>query len=234
MIDDLDRARAVALYLRLLALLLESGVALIRAMDILTESIPDDELRAGHTAMMAAIRDERTLSEAMAACPALFPVPVRAMVRAGEIGGVLDETMDRAARYLEKDLELLDRLGVPPGGLARHAAWLTTGDSRKAVEMRFCLAFGTMLSSGVPIAQALRESATLLDDERRERLIANVDLVPREGHFAELMAGLGIFSPSTEAFVAVGCATGRLDFLMLRAADYLEAEVLAAGRRTPA
>ena len=97
---------------------------------------------------------------------------------------------------------------------------------RKVAVARFCRTLGTMISSGVPILEALEICARTAGNKVVENAIGGV----RDG----ISAGRTISEPLTEAkvfpemvcqMISVGEATGALDVMLNKVADFYEEEV---------
>lgn len=99
-------AKDLAVSLRQMATMLQSGLTLVRTLGVLAMQTRNETL-AG---VLANVRDEveagRALSDAMGRHPKTFGRLVIAMVRAGETGGVLDQTLGRLADTYEKEADL--------------------------------------------------------------------------------------------------------------------------------
>jgi general secretion pathway protein F len=85
-----------------LATLLQAGLPLDRALDLLTDLTPSKPLRAALAAVSTRIRDGSGLADALAADEHSFPRLAISLVRAGELGGGLDTALARLADYLTK------------------------------------------------------------------------------------------------------------------------------------
>lgn len=89
-----------------LAVLLNAGIALERAMTLMLDSIEDAGLRAELDAMQQAVKEGVPLSRAMAARGELFPPMAAAMAEAGEADGKLGAALERLADALQRDDDL--------------------------------------------------------------------------------------------------------------------------------
>ncbi|HID46915.1 MAG TPA: type II secretion system F family protein [Chromatiaceae bacterium] len=93
-------------FTRELATLLEAGMTLDRALQILAELSDDEAL----VRMMENVREKvqggDTLSSALEAQGKIFTPLYISMIKAGEAGGVLHNVLDRLADYLERSQEL--------------------------------------------------------------------------------------------------------------------------------
>jgi type IV pilus assembly protein PilC len=100
------KLRDMALFCRQLATLINAGVSLVRALAVLERQTQNPRLKFIIRQLTRNVEDGMALSRAMAQFPREFSNLFIGMVRAGEVGGVLDETLQRMATFLEKDLEL--------------------------------------------------------------------------------------------------------------------------------
>jgi type IV pilus assembly protein PilC len=100
------KLKDMALFCRQLATLINAGVSLVRALAVLERQTQNARLRYIIRQLTHDVEDGMLLSRAMAKFPREFSNLFIGMVRAGEVGGVLDETLQRMATFLEKDLEL--------------------------------------------------------------------------------------------------------------------------------
>jgi len=96
----------LVVFSRQLATMIDSGLSILRALSILAEQTESKSLAKIIGDMKVDIEQGLSFSQAVARQPKTFPPLYLAMVRAGEVGGVLDETMTRLAATLEKQLEL--------------------------------------------------------------------------------------------------------------------------------
>ena len=106
--DIMDRyrrvkSRDVTVMARQLATMIASGLSLLRALYILEDQTNSPKLKATIGAVRADVEVGTALSVAMAKHPTVFNDLFVAMVRAGEVGGNLEEVLERVASQLEKD-----------------------------------------------------------------------------------------------------------------------------------
>jgi general secretion pathway protein F len=95
-------ARLVTNVFAELGVLLQAGLPLDRALAIAVENVDHPALRARLGEVLAAVREGRPLSAALAAHPDLFPGLAPAMTEAGEANGKLGEALARLAQMLEQ------------------------------------------------------------------------------------------------------------------------------------
>ena len=93
------RREAMVCFWRQFGILLSSGVPALKALEIQQQELPvvRDPLRL----VADAIRNGKTMGQAIARLPELFASSVVALCRAGETGGVLDVVAERIANGLE-------------------------------------------------------------------------------------------------------------------------------------
>lgn len=87
---------------RQLATLIGAGLPLLRSLQILQEQVEDKNLKDALDSITASVEGGSTLSEAMAKFPRIFNRLYVNMVKAGEIGGALEQVLDRLAMFQEK------------------------------------------------------------------------------------------------------------------------------------
>ncbi|HHH38728.1 MAG TPA: type II secretion system F family protein [Sedimenticola sp.] len=89
-----------------LATLLEAGLTLDRALQILGELSDDGELQGLMQRLRERVQSGTTFSQALAEEQGLFSPLYLNMVKAGEVGGVMQVTLARVAEYLERSNDL--------------------------------------------------------------------------------------------------------------------------------
>lgn len=100
---------------------------------------------------------------------------------------------------------------------------------KKVAVARFCATLGTMISSGVPILDALEITAKTAGNVIIERAILNTRLAIAEGRtIAEPLMETGIFPGMVVRMIAVGEATGALDSMLAKISEFYDEEVDAA------
>lgn len=100
---------------------------------------------------------------------------------------------------------------------------------RKAVISRFTRTLGTLITSGVPILEALAIVKNAIGNEVIANAVQNVHDSIREGEsIAEPLAQTGVFDDIVINMIDVGEETGELDKMLAKIADNYDAEVDAA------
>jgi type IV pilus assembly protein PilC len=100
---------------------------------------------------------------------------------------------------------------------------------QKVAVARFCATLSTMISSGVPILDALEITARTAGNVILERAIMNTRTAISEGRtIAEPLMETGVFPGMVVRMIAVGEATGALDAMLAKIAEFYDEEVDAA------
>jgi type IV pilus assembly protein PilC len=97
------KAADLTVMTRQLATMISSGMTLLRAFYVLEEQIESKLLKETIVAVREDIEAGLSFSEGLAKHPKIFSPLYVAMVRAGEAGGVLEQSLERVADQLEKD-----------------------------------------------------------------------------------------------------------------------------------
>ena len=98
------------IFTRELATLLAAGMPLDRSLTTLTQLAQTPELKRVTSEVLEAVRGGTSLAEALAQHPKVFPPLYVNMVKAGEVGGVLDQVLLRLVEYLASAEELRDEV----------------------------------------------------------------------------------------------------------------------------
>jgi type IV pilus assembly protein PilC len=97
------KAAELTVMTRQLATMISSGMTLLRAFYVLEDQIENKLLKETVGAVREDIESGLAFSEALAKHPKIFNPLYVSMVRAGETGGVLEESLERVSDQLEKD-----------------------------------------------------------------------------------------------------------------------------------
>jgi type IV pilus assembly protein PilC len=90
-----------AVFSRQFAAMVNAGVAMVRCLGVLSEQCPNPKLKRALIAINGEVQQGTNLSDAMRKHPSCFDNLYISMVQAGEVGGVLDEVLNRLAKLLE-------------------------------------------------------------------------------------------------------------------------------------
>jgi len=300
--------QALTVFSRQFATMINAGLAMVRCLDILAEQTEDKKLQQTLVQVRRDVEGGSTLSNALGKHPNVFSTLYISMVRAGELGGVLDEVLDRLANFMEKDFGLKKRvksaltypvvilvmaivivfflvtyilptfvslfegmnMALP---LPTKILMAVTKAARKPLVIipsvaiiiilffgfnryvqtpvgkkqydrlklsipvfgllnkkvaisRFCRTLGTLLSSGVPIMQALEIVGKASGNEIIAETVTKVRESIREGEsIASPLGSSGMFPPMVTQMVAVGEETGNLDAMLAKISDFYDTEV---------
>ncbi len=103
-------ATARTTFFRSFATLIGAGVPIRRALEVVIDSCRDARLREALRSVSSDIESGRELSAAMSRRPREFHRLHVALIRAGELGGALDEILERLAALLERHLAVRKRV----------------------------------------------------------------------------------------------------------------------------
>lgn len=300
--------QALTVFSRQFATMINAGLAMVRCLDILSEQTEDKKLQQVLVQVRRDVEGGSTLSNALGKHPTVFSTLYISMVKAGEMGGVLDEVLERLAGFMEKDFSLKKKvksaltypvvilvmamgivfflvtyilptfvtlfegmslklplptqilIGITKG--ARNPAimipclallviggfflnrYIQTPVGKKQYDLlklnipvfgllnkkvaisRFCRTLGTLLSSGVPIMQALEIVGKASGNEIIAMTVTKIRESIREGEsIASPLGASGMFPPMVTQMVAVGEETGNLDAMLSKISDFYDTEV---------
>jgi len=100
-LSDRIKGKEIAIFARQFATMVNSGLSLIRTLSILEEQTENKALGKVVGEVRGDVEKGSSLSAAMEKHPKVFSELFVAMIKAGEVGGVLDETLDRLADMME-------------------------------------------------------------------------------------------------------------------------------------
>jgi type IV pilus assembly protein PilC len=104
------KLKDLAVFSRQFATMINSGLSLLRALTILGEQTDNKRLAQIIVLVRAEVEKGVSLSAAMAKHPKAFNRLYVAMVRAGEIGGFLDQVLVQVAETFEKEVALRGKI----------------------------------------------------------------------------------------------------------------------------
>ena len=302
------KPKLLMIFTRQLATLIDSGLPLLRSLTVLSKQERDSVLRNTINKLSDGVQSGGTFSEALAQHPGIFNDLYVNMVKAGELGGVLEVVLNRLAEFQEKATKIRNKVKaamvypiivmimavgimvfllifiVPkfeaifhdmlgdkplPGitlfviGVSRTVQdhWLillgvliaviagykfTNGakagraalDSfklrvplfgdliRKTAISRFSRTLGTLVTSGVPILQALTITKETAGNMVIAGAISQVHDSVKEGEsIVQPLEASGAFPPMVISMIDVGEETGQLPEMLLKVADVYDDEV---------
>jgi type IV pilus assembly protein PilC len=302
------KPKALMIFTRQLATLIDAGLPLLRGLNVLAKQERDSVLKNTINKLGDSVQDGSTFSEGLAQHPRLFNDLYVNMVRAGEIGGLLEVVLTRLAEFQEKAQKVKNKvvaamvypiivlllavaimtfllifivpkfetifhemlgdkplpaitlfviavsefmqqhwallLGVVVGTLAGCKIAARTqpgrvlldriklraplfGDLiRKTSISRFSRTLGTLVTSGVPILQALDITRATAGNTVIARAILHVHDSVKEGEsMTQPLEASGAFPPMVTSMIDVGQETGKLPEMLLKIAEVYDDEV---------
>ncbi|MDJ0616655.1 MAG: type II secretion system F family protein [Calothrix sp. MO_192.B10] len=99
-----------AVFSRQFAALVNAGVAIVRSLGVLSEQCENPKLKQALLEISNDVQNGVNLSDAMRKHPDCFDGLYVSMVQAGEVGGVLDEVLNRLAKLLEDVARLQNQI----------------------------------------------------------------------------------------------------------------------------
>lgn len=103
---DKIKLKDIAILSRQLATMIQAGLSIIRALNILAEQTESAALARIVVDVRGDVESGVSLSQALARHPRVFPPLMINMVRAGEVGGFLDNVLVSVAENFEADVKL--------------------------------------------------------------------------------------------------------------------------------
>ncbi|MFN2544993.1 MAG: type II secretion system F family protein [Actinomycetota bacterium] len=104
------KLKALSIFSRQFATMVNSGLPILRALSILSQQTESKTLAQIVTEVRIDVERGMSLSAAMARHPKVFTTLYTSMIRAGETGGVLDQTLLRLADNMEKEVKLRSQI----------------------------------------------------------------------------------------------------------------------------
>jgi type IV pilus assembly protein PilC len=307
------KPKDLTVFSRQFATMVNSGLSMLRCLYVLEEQTPNKKLAKVIGEIRADVEAGISLSDALEKHPKVFSRLYVSMVRAGEIGGILDEVLNRLATQLEKEdsirravksamvypvligsfaiivligmvlflipifagmykelgnakLPLLTRIMMGISNAMLTFPWnvvivaliiaavygllrlkrtdrgthvwdrfklhipMGIGEIiRKLAVARFSRTLGTLVTSGVPILQAIEITGQAAGNVVIEDAMVDVQQSVKEGEsITRPLEKVSVFPAMVTQMIAVGEETGSLDAMLSKIADFYEDEVNAA------
>lgn len=303
------KGKDITIFTRQFATMINAGLPLVKCLDILTRQTESPVLAEVIADVQHEVEMGRSLSEALAKHPNEFKDLYVSMVKAGEIGGVLDDVLMRVADTLENEQEIkrkiksamtypavmfgisilllavmllfivpafqnmFDAMGAKMPALTKAVVglshllaswkglliivalgfavwgfrkWIRTEMGRRKLDAfklkmpavgplfhklsmsRFSRTLGTLVSSGVPILQALEITSATVGNKIVADQVDNVRSGVKEGDsIAGPLSQSKVFPPMVTQMLAIGEETGALDTMLNKVAEFYDSEVSA-------
>src|SRR3954465_948177 len=103
-------SKVLMIFTRQLATLIDAGLPLLRGLNVLAKQEKDLVLKNTINALADAVQGGSTFSESMAQHPRIFNKLYINMVKAGELGGVLELVLNRLAEFQEKAQKIKNKV----------------------------------------------------------------------------------------------------------------------------
>jgi type IV pilus assembly protein PilC len=107
---DRVKMKELSIMARQFATMINSGLSLLRALTILTEQTENTKLKETLAGVCKDIESGNALSSSLAQSPKVFPPIMINMVKAGEVGGFLDQAMLQVAENFEAEVKLRSKI----------------------------------------------------------------------------------------------------------------------------
>lgn len=100
------------------------------------------------------------------------------------------------------------------------------------VTSRFTRTLSTLLSSGIPLIQALEVVAKVVNNSIiEERLLKGIESIRKGVSLSRTVKDVGIFPPMVDSMIKIGEESGSLDEMLYKTADFYDEEVDASIQR---
>lgn len=104
------KPKALVVFSRQFATMIDAGIPILRCLEILTTQTKDPVLKPTLETVSADVKGGMQLNEALAKHPNVFSKLYINMIRAAEIGGILDIILDRLSGFLEYEAEVRSKI----------------------------------------------------------------------------------------------------------------------------
>ncbi len=104
------KLKNLVVFSRQFATMINAGIPMLRCLEILRTQTKDPVLREALTTVHSDVSSGTSLNEAIGKHPSVFNKLYVNMVKAAEVGGVLDTILDRLANFLEYELEVRSKI----------------------------------------------------------------------------------------------------------------------------
>ncbi len=104
------RTKSIVIFTRQLATLISAGLPLVKSLRTLHEQFEKSQLKEIIRNIADEVEAGSNFSEALSRYPKAFPEIYINMIKAGELGGMLEEILKRLADFLEKQQRLREKI----------------------------------------------------------------------------------------------------------------------------
>jgi general secretion pathway protein F len=195
------RGPNLAIVTQQLATLLHAGLSLDRVLDIARTVAPQKAEKEALGDVLDKVRGGKTLADALAAQEGMFPGFYIGMVRAGEAGGSLDQTLHQLGDFLERSQAAREQV---KSALMYPAIVLVTG----------CASIAVLFGFVVPRFRPLFEDAGAALPVAAQTILAIADIF-RDDWWALLLGSIGLGALVLQQWHSVE-GRRRLDHIVVR------------------
>lgn len=300
----------LAIFARQFAAMFNAGIAMARCLGVLSEQCSNAKLKRALMTIRADVEEGSALSDSMKKFPNVFDRLFTSMVAAGEVGGVLDEVLERLAVMMEKNhktqseiksamsypktvmfiaiavffgmttfllptfAKIFEEIGTelpaftvfmlsiskfctqqPPipqvltvlslvGAYMAYQAFYKTPAGRRMMDRiylklplfgplieksavaRFCIIFGSLTRSGVPIMSSLEIVRDVAGNQAIADTIESARQEIQQGGLISTAIAKGeVFPALAIQMIAIGEESGELDKMLMKVGAFYETEV---------
>jgi type IV pilus assembly protein PilC len=105
-LEKRPKLKDLAVMSRQMAAMIGAGLPILKSIRVLSEQTENKILSSALEAVKGDVEGGESLSDALAKHPQIFPSLMLGLVRAGETGGFLDESLETISNTLEKEADL--------------------------------------------------------------------------------------------------------------------------------
>jgi type IV pilus assembly protein PilC len=104
------KGKSLVIFSRQFATMIDAGIPILRCLDILSSQMKDPILRGALETITMDVKGGMSLNDALAKHPTVFNKLYVNMIRAAEVGGILDKILDRLSGFLEYETEIRGKI----------------------------------------------------------------------------------------------------------------------------
>ncbi len=104
------KPKSLVVFSRQFATMIDAGIPILRCLDILTGQMKDPVMKGAVECVATDVKGGLALHEALTKHPLVFNKLYVNMIRAAELGGILDQILDRLAGFLEYENEIRGKI----------------------------------------------------------------------------------------------------------------------------
>lgn len=104
------KAKSLVIFSRQFATMIDAGIPILRCLEILSAQSKDPIMKPALDQISLDVKSGSALNEALAKHPKIFNKLYVNMIRAAEIGGILDVILDRLSGFLEYESEVRSKI----------------------------------------------------------------------------------------------------------------------------